>query len=105
MSEVSTKKKQYPYAKKLTFIAETESLVKDTFLNLPNFINGFYSHTDWAKSCFIVENNLNFTIKILSEVIENTQDADSRAMLIQKVLQCRDMKAHLKEVGKGFYKE
>lgn len=105
MKEVITKKRKYPYAKKLTFIAETESLVRDTFLNLPAFTNGLYSQTDWKKSCFLLENNLTFTIKILSEVVENMDDANSRAMLIQKILQCRDMKAHLKKVENGFYQE
>jgi len=105
MKEVITKKKKYPYAKKLTFIAETETLVRDTFLKLPDFTNGFYNQTDWKKSCFLLENNLTFTVKILSEVVENIEDADSRAMLIQKILQCRDMKAHIKKVENGFYQE
>ena len=105
MKEVVTKKKRYPYAKKLTFIAETESLVRDTFLNLPDLTKGLYNLTDWKKSCFLLENHLTFTVKILSEVVENMDDANSRAMLIQKILQCRDMKAHLKKVENGFYQE
>ena len=105
MKEVVIKKKRYPYAKKLSFIDETESLVRDTFLKLPDFTKGLYNQTDWKKACFLLHNNLTFTVKILSEVVENIEDADSRAMLIQKILQCRDMKAHLKKVENGFYQE
>jgi hypothetical protein len=109
MSEVFTKEKKnknkYPYAVKLSYVDQTEMLVKQEFLFLPSFANQFKTINEWEQACLLLEQKIDFTIKSLSELCENIIDDATRAMVVQKVLQYRDMKNQISKVKQSHYTE